>query len=155
MPKLSRIPVEQRRMTYFISNLWNAFTLIDNRDETVRFLQELLSPTEIRMFAKRVQIAKMLLEGHQYPTIKSHVRVTDSTISSVSNQIQYGNGGYSKILNKLIKIETDKRKKAEGHQDLLDPNPHIGRATPDWILNEISKEAKNILKRKSVTDSLN
>ena len=101
MPKISRNPVDIRRLNYFISNLWNTFALFESREEAVLFLKELLTPTEIRMLAKRIQISKMLLEGYKYQDIKPHVRVTDSTISSINNQIQFGAGGLIKIIERL------------------------------------------------------
>lgn len=100
-------------MGYFISNLWNTITLINNRDETVLFLKELLTPTEVRMFAKRIQIAKMLLEGYKYEDIIPFVRVTPNTINSVNNQLQFGDGGYIKIIERLIKIEQRRQRKLE------------------------------------------
>lgn len=100
-------------MGYFISNLWNTVTLIDNREEAVSFLEELLTPTEVRMLAKRIQIAKMLLEGYKYQDIIPHVRVTSTTISGVNNQLQFGDGGYIKIIERLIKMEQRKEKHLE------------------------------------------
>lgn len=113
MSKVSRIYVDSKRMGYFISNLWNTITLIENRDEAVIFLKELLTETEIRMLAKRIQVAKMLLEGYKYEDIIPHVRVTSGTISSVNNQLQFGDGGYQKIIERLIKIEQRKEKQME------------------------------------------
>ena len=69
MPRVSQIQIEAKRMAYFISNLWNTITLLENREEAVSFLKELLTQTEIRMLAKRIQIAKMLMEGYKYEDI--------------------------------------------------------------------------------------
>ena len=113
MPRVSQIQIDAKRMAYFISNLWNTITLIENKDETIIFLKELLTPTEIRMLAKRIQVAKMLLEGYKYQDIIPHVRVTSGTISTVNNQLQFGDGGYIKIIERLIKIEQRKQKQME------------------------------------------
>lgn len=141
-------------MDYFITNLWNVFTLIENRDEAVAFLKELLTPTEVRMLAKRIQIAKMLLEGHKYENIIPHVRVTPGTISAVSNQLLYGSGGYHKIIERLIKIEKKRQEKLEGKKSLFDPGPYAGRGTSEWLLKKAAQKTQNYLKKKSVEKSI-
>lgn len=151
MTKISRMPVEVRRMGYFISNLWNAFSLIESRGEAVVFLKELLTPTEIRMMAKRVQIAKMLLEGYRYDDIKAHVRVTNNTIASVNSKLQFENGGgYLKIVERLIKIEQKRQNKLEGKKSIFDPGPYAGRKTTEWLLDKSVQKIQNYVRRKSV-----
>ncbi len=154
MTKISSIPVETKRMSIFISNLWNAITLIENRNETAEFFKSLLTPTEIRMMAKRVQIAKMLLNGYKYVDIRNFVRVTDSTISSVNNQLQFGNGGYIKTIERLIKIEIKQQEKMEGKRSILDPGPYIGSKSGKWVAGKLIQKGQNYLKRKSVENDL-
>ncbi|MBI2595836.1 hypothetical protein HYW46_03850 [Candidatus Daviesbacteria bacterium] len=138
-------------MGYFISNLWNAFSLLESREEAVIFLKELLTPTEIRMMAKRIQIAKMLLEGYKYDDIKTHVRVTNNTISSVNSKLQFEDGGgYLKIVKRLIQIESKRQDKLEGKKSIFDPGPYAGRKTTEWLLNKSAKKLQNYIKRKSV-----
>ncbi|MFH0936821.1 MAG: YerC/YecD family TrpR-related protein [Candidatus Daviesbacteria bacterium] len=154
MAKLSSIPIQAKRMGYFISNLWNVITLIENRDETSNFFKALLTPTEIRMMAKRVQIAKMLLEGYKYEDIRNFVRVTDRTISSVNNQLQFGDGGYLKSIEKLIKIEQKRQEHLEGKKSLLDPGPYAGRKTSEWVVGKLAQKGQNFIKRKSVEKAI-
>lgn len=154
MSKLSLIPVEVKRMGMFISNLWNAVTLIEDRKETELFFKALLTPTEIRMMAKRVQIAKMLLEGYKYEDIRNFVRVTDSTISSVNNQLQFGEDGYMKPIDRLIKIEIRKQEKLEGKKSVFDPGPYSGRKSSEYLLGKVVQKGQNYLKRKSVKKSI-
>lgn len=154
MPRVSQIQIEAKRMGYFISNLWNVVTLIESKEEAIQLFKELLTPTEVRMLAKRIQIAKMLLEGHKYDTIKSHARVTDSTISSVNNQLNFGGGGYNKIVNRLITLEVKKQERLEGKKSILDPGPYAGRKTSEWLLSKAAKKIHNYSKKKSVEDSI-
>lgn len=154
MPRLSSIPIEAKRLSGFIANLWNAFTLIENREESVSFLKELLTPTEIRMMAKRIQIAKMLLEGYKYEAIRNFVRVTDHTISQVNNQLNFGNGGYIKIIKRITQIEAKRQSKLEGKRSILDPGPYSGRGSAEWMISKLEQKGKNYLKRKSVEKSV-
>lgn len=156
MPRLSSIPIETKRMGYFISNLWNTFTLIENREEAVIFLKELLTPTEVRMLAKRIQIAKMLLEGYKYEDIQTHVRVTSPTITSVNNQLNFGDGGYLKIIERLVKMEQKKQEnfedKMSGKKRVLYPRPFGG--VTDWAVEKVAKEITAHSKRKSIEKKL-
>ena len=152
MPRVSQIYIETKRLNYFISNLWNTITLIENRDEAVSFLKELLTQTEVRMLAKRIQVAKMLLEGYKYQDIIPHVRVTSGTISTVNNQLQFGNGGYIKILERLIKMEQKKQKKIEeivgGKRHAIYPRTMIDATS--WTADKLRKKFKKYSKNKSV-----
>ena len=153
MPRLSRIPIEAKRMGYFISNLWNVITLIDNRDETVLFLKDLLTPTEVRMLAKRIQIAKMLLEGYKYQDIIPHVRVTAGTLSSVNSQLEYGNGGYIKIIERLIKIEQRREKQLEQRGNPKVFYPPFGGLSELATL-KVAEKVYRYSKKKSVEKSI-
>ena len=154
MPRVSQIYIDAKRLTYFISNLWNTITLIENREKVLVFLKELLTPTEIRMLAKRIQIAKMLLEGYKYADIIPHVRVTSSTISSVNNQLQFGDGGYIKIIERLIKLEEKKQKKIEeiagGKKPMIYPTTFTEGTK--WAAEKITKKVKSSIKRKSLEE---
>ncbi|MDO8639268.1 MAG: YerC/YecD family TrpR-related protein [Candidatus Daviesbacteria bacterium] len=150
MTKISSIPIQAKRMGIFISNLWNAITLIENKNETTDFFKALLTPTEIRMMAKRVQIAKMLIKGYKYEDIRNFIRVTDSTISSVNNQLQFGNGGYIKTIERLIKIEIKQQEKLEGKKSLLDPGQYSGRKSSEWVAGKLVQKGQNYFKRKSI-----
>lgn len=105
--------------------------------------------------AKRIQIAKMLLEGYKYADIRNFARVTDNTISSVNNQLQFGDGGYQKIIERLIKIEQKRQEKLEGKRGVLDPGPYAGRKTTEWAIGKFAQKGQNYLKRKSVEKEIN
>ncbi|MDP2861152.1 MAG: Trp family transcriptional regulator, partial [bacterium] len=76
MTKLSRIPVDPPKMGWIINNFWNAITLLDDKDKIKLFLKDILSLVEMKMIAKRLQVAKMLLEENDYLTIRNYTRVT-------------------------------------------------------------------------------
>lgn len=151
MPRVSRLQIDTKRLSYFINNLWNTVTLIENRDEAVIFLKELFTPTEIRMFAKRIQIAKMLIEGYKYEDIIPFVRVTPNTINEVNKQLQFGDGGYGKIIERLIKIEEKKQKQFEKRMSgdkkiFYEPFGGLSQLATQKIGEQVFKQ----IKRKSV-----
>jgi TrpR-related protein YerC/YecD len=110
MTKLSRNPVDSKRMGYFINNFRNAVTLLENKEEVKEFFKDIVTYTEIRMLSKRLQIAKMLLEGYDYQTIKRYVKVTDSTISKINDLLRKNGTGIKAAVEYLQKID-EKREK--------------------------------------------
>lgn len=127
MPKLS-IYTDPKKLGVFISRFWNAITMIESREEAVAFLKDILTPTEIRMVAKRLQIADMLAKGYSYQDIKVFVRVTNQTISSVSNKLNYGENGLIRLLLKLEKIDQDRQNKLEGKTGFVSQPRGLSRA---------------------------
>ena len=51
--------------------------------------------------AQRVETASMLLKGRTYEQIVKDVEISTATISRINRCIQYGNGGYASILNRI------------------------------------------------------
>lgn len=102
MTKISRIPLSQEKWDKFLKNFWQAVALLRNEKEAERFFKDLLTPTEIKMFLKRLEIAKLLLEGKTYDFIKDELRVTNSTITNVNLWLQHGDGGLKNIAAQLL-----------------------------------------------------
>ena len=65
-----------------------------------RFLEDFLSPTEIRQFSKRWDILDMLLRGFTQREIKKQLGVSISKISRGSYVMQSGNGGIQALWKK-------------------------------------------------------
>lgn len=152
MTKLSRYS-DPKRLSGFIHRFWNAVTLIEERNEAISFLKDLLTPTETRMIAKRLQIADMLAKGYKYQDIKNFVRVTEQTISSVNNKLQFGEDGLIKILKRLEKIDQTRQDKLEGKRSLFDQPAGLGRAVSNLTSVGISKSFKHHRKVRSVKDA--
>lgn len=111
MVKLSRL--ESEYLGWFINSLWNAFTLAKDKIEIRALLKDLLTHTEIKMLAKRLQIAKMLLEGYDYQSIKQAVKVTDPTIAKISNGLEEKGEGLRQSVTHLWQLEANIKKKYE------------------------------------------
>lgn len=132
MPRFS-VYTDPKRLAVFIHRFWDAITLIEERSEAISFLKDLLTPTEVRMIAKRLQIADMLAKGYKYEEIKNYVRVTVQTISHVNNKLNYGEDGLIKILQKLEKIDKARQNKLEGKRGLFAQPPGMGRMAEDLM----------------------
>lgn len=155
MPRLS-IYTDPKRLSVFIHRFWDAVTLLGDRNEVVSFFKDLLTPTEIRMLAKRLQIADMLAKGYKYEEIRNYVRVTVQTISSVNNKLNYGEDGLIRILQKLEKIDKKRQDKLEVKRGLFSQPPGMGRMAEDLIklgAMGVSKVVKKQRKIESVKEA--
>lgn len=152
MPKLSYYR-DAKKLGQFINRFWDAVTLIEDRGEAITFFKDLLTPTEVRMLSKRLQIADMLSKGYKYEDIKNYIRVTVQTISSVNNKLNFGNDGLIKIIKKLEKIDQKKQDKLEGKRNMFSQPPGLGRAASSLIDIGITKAVRHHKKVSSVKNS--
>src|SRR5690348_3604587 len=149
MAKLSRYS-EPKKLYIFIQRFWDAMTLIEDREETRAFLKDLLTPTEIRMLSKRLQIADMLSKGYRYREIQNYVSVTKQTISNVNNKLQFGELGLVRMLEKLYKIDQSKKDQIEDKRNPFTPPPGIGRASLNLLAYGLVKGERRLKKLTSV-----
>lgn len=149
MPRFS-IYTDPKRLSIFIHRFWDAITLIEERSEAVSFLKDLLTPTEVRMVAKRLQIADMLAKGYKYRDIQNYVRVTKQTIASVNNKLNFGEEGLIRILSKLEKIDQAKQDRLEGKRSLFSQPPDLGRASLNLATLALAKTVRHYKKINSV-----
>lgn len=149
MTKISRIKIDPKHLGFFLNNFWNLITLLENKDQVKNFLKDLLTHTEMKMLAKRIQIAKMLLEGYNYRDIRNYIKVTDPTISKISNILATGGEGLKSAINYLQKIERDIEK------ERMSITPNLKKKyplyfLPEILIEEVSKKIKVRNKRLSI-----
>lgn len=96
----------------FLGEFYSMVALLKNRDEVKNFFKDLLTLSEVVMISRRIQIARMLLEGESYEEIKSKLRVGCGNISQVEKWLNNGFGGYREII-KRYKAEEGKRQKKD------------------------------------------
>lgn len=151
MTKVSRLTVPPKSLSLFIDNFWSGVTLLENKTQVKEFFKELLSPTEGKMLAKRLQVCKMLLEGHDYRTIQNYIKVTPATIARISNQLHQGGNGLKAIIERLWKIEKEREEKlmraAPGWNEMK--NKYPAYFLPEIILEKLEEIIRKSQKRKS------
>ncbi len=153
MPKVSRIKIDSKHMGYYINNFWSLITHLENKEQVKIFLKDLLTHTEMKMLSKRIQIAKMLLEGYTYQEIKGYVKVTDSTISKINNILSVDGEGLKTAVKYLHKIEMDiERKMMQSGSSVKEKYPEYFLL--DRLVQGAGKELKKRKKRKSAVKDL-
>lgn len=81
--------------------LYTKIANLKNRKAVANFLSDVLAESEQIMILRRLQIAKMLLEGETYYNIKSKLNVGADNIKTVRKKIDFGKGGYINFIKKL------------------------------------------------------
>ena len=157
MTKLSKRNLDPKEMGYYINNLWNAFVLMDSKEEIRQFVKDLFTHTEYKMFAKRLEIARRLILGQTYEQIREALNVSDRPINFINNLLANGGPGMRIADKKLSDLEVRYKRLAEERQAYLERRKR--RKSPaETVLLEVtkmgvgalSKAVKKRIKHKSV-----
>ena len=94
-----------------IDLLCEAFAAIRNKEECMDFLEDLMTIREIQDMTQRLYVAKLLREGKAYQAVMEEVSVSSATISRVNRCLNYGAGGYRRILDRIAPRTDDGEKR--------------------------------------------
>jgi uncharacterized protein YerC len=120
MSKLSRKPLDPKDMGYYVNNLWNSFTLMGSKEEVREFVKDLFTHTEYKMLAKRLEIARRLLKGETYESIKDSLKVTEKPIVYISNILANAGKGFRNVDLRLQDLEKEYSRKREERQAYIE-----------------------------------
>src|SRR5471030_1194840 len=90
-----------------ISELYKAVLSLKNESECQKFFRDLLTEAEIKEFANRWKVARMLEQKVQYEVIAKETGMSSTTIARISKWLNNGMGGY-KLMLKRLTIEQNK-----------------------------------------------
>ncbi|MBQ7546539.1 MAG: TrpR-like protein, YerC/YecD [Clostridia bacterium] len=85
--------------------LYSAILELKNIDECRAFFETLCTTQEIRSFAQRIQVAKMLHDGCVYSRIVHETGASTATISRVNRSMGAGQNGYESIFERMQESE--------------------------------------------------
>lgn len=98
--------IEKKIYEIFVSSISQA----TDPQDTVSFINDLLSPVERKMLAKRVAIAFLLMKGgYTYEKISGMLKVSFGTIAKINSTLQTQGKGYRKIVAELLDKQAVKR----------------------------------------------
>lgn len=103
MTQISKRPISKDIESKIYESFYKAIGLL-RESEARLFIDDLLTKTERVMLPKRLAIAILLLKGWNYDSIKEILKVTQTTISSVSRTLEFSNG-LRKAIENLSKSE--------------------------------------------------
>lgn len=78
-----------------------AIASLENEEEALRFLRDLLTEAEIKEFAKRWKVAKMLSRHVAYKKIEEETGMSSTTIARIQKWLQDGMGGYPLMIERV------------------------------------------------------
>lgn len=81
--------------------LFNAILQLKDLEECYEFFDDLCTISEIQSLAQRLEVAQMLKLKKTYDTIQNETGASTATISRVRRCVDYGSGGYDKIIGRL------------------------------------------------------
>ena len=87
--------------------LIEAILSLQNEEECRAFLQDLCTMQELISFSQRLQVARLLLAGETYESIRRQIPVSSTTITRINTALHFGAGGYHSVLPRLSPKETD------------------------------------------------
>lgn len=87
MTRISRLPVEDKVLEKLYSLMFAVVGSMDEEEEFAQIINELLSPTEKIMVAKRVAIIYLLMKKIDYFNISNVLKVSSTTIAKFHSMI--------------------------------------------------------------------
>ena len=98
MSKVNPRSLDPKSKMKYLDLLWTSIAKLETREEAKHFFKDLLSESESIMLARRIEIAKRLLEGNSYDEIARELKVGMDTIGRVQRWLTSGFGGYEKVI---------------------------------------------------------
>lgn len=92
----------------YLGEFYDMVSLLQSRTDVKNFFKDLLTLSEVVMISRRIQIAKMLLQGRTYDEIKESLKAGSSTIGQVDRWLNNGFGGYKDMIKKHSKVKKTK-----------------------------------------------
>lgn len=87
--------------------LYEALASLQSVEECRTFLADLCTIKEIVAMAQRLEIARLLDRGDSYVETVEQTGASSATVSRVNRCLNYGNGGYRLMLDRLAEAEAE------------------------------------------------
>jgi len=128
-----------------------AVAKLSSTEEAALFVKDLLSKQEVRMLAKRLKIAKMLMNNLSYSDISKDLRVSPGTIARVNLWLNQSGEGYRLAVSRTKDVKAPAKPTFSGLKRRF-PMYHW----PEILLKEIvySANKKQREKLENIIDNL-
>ena len=81
--------------------LFEGILKLETVEECYRFFTDICTIKELQAMTQRLQVAKQLFEGRNYNEVYQDTGVSSATICRVNKCLNYGDGGYRMVLDRL------------------------------------------------------
>lgn len=89
-----------------IDRLFAAILALETPEECYQFFEDLATIGELRAFAQRLEVARMLDAGKTYEDIVDATGASTATIARVKKCLHYGADGYRLVLDRTRDISS-------------------------------------------------
>lgn len=90
-----------------IEALFQAILSLETLEDCDAFFKDLCTRQELIALSQRLQVAKRLLQGDTYDAIRQELPVSSATITRINTALQFGAGGYQRILARLAQEDRE------------------------------------------------
>lgn len=94
-----------------LDRLFNGILTLETLDDCYMFFEDLCSMSELKSFAQRFHVSELLYEKVTYNAISYITKASTATISRINRSLEYGNGGYVAVIERLNKQEKNNEDK--------------------------------------------
>lgn len=84
-----------------MKELYESILRLKSPDEAARFFRDLLTIAEIKEFANRWAVVKLLYQGLTYETIAKRLMISTATVTRVAHWFHHGMDGYRTIADRM------------------------------------------------------
>ncbi len=101
---------ESKLRTKEADELFEAILMLKDVEECYQFFTDICTAREIQSISQRLHVAKLLKIRKTYSVIEEETGASTATISRVNRSLNYGEGGYDLVLEKLIEKDLKESK---------------------------------------------
>ncbi len=138
MSKIKIYDIDPKERYQLVGETLDIIAQLHSKKDTVDFVMGLLTPSELLMISRRIQIAKHLVDDFTYDSIRDELGVGYKTIANVEQWMRRGDQKRQNTLKRYImgsqKKKTRKRKTAYYSENMLDKYAH------HRVLKEVLRE---------------
>jgi TrpR-related protein YerC/YecD len=102
MTKVSSRPLPKGEKERLRRQLWRAIVRVQREKNALSFFGEILTPTEVAMLTKRLEVLRMLDQKRSYREIRERLKVMPNTITRMSNILHRQGDHFRKLLLDLL-----------------------------------------------------
>ncbi|MDQ7820916.1 MAG: YerC/YecD family TrpR-related protein [Armatimonadota bacterium] len=84
-----------------VDRFFEAVLSLRTPEECYRFFEDVCTVAEIKAMAQRLEIARLLYQGHTYEDVARRTGASSATISRVRRFLEYGADGYRLVFERL------------------------------------------------------
>jgi uncharacterized protein YerC len=146
--QVSRRPLQKEVDEQIFGLLVKVLTDSFSKEEAGQLIDDLLTPTEKIVLAKRLAIALLLAKKYSYGEIREILKVSQQTIALVNVSLRYRGGGYRNFVSRLLR-EQKVAKTWQKLEDLILNATTLGRGKGTGFWRGIKKNVLDQRRRES------